>query len=72
LLNKIIEYLLLARLIAVYIPVLILLQAVDDGNEAIAAEVKSNIMRALIRSGSIQVNLCYCSVWLSAVFIFFD
>ncbi|QHT61352.1 phosphotransferase [Paenibacillus lycopersici] len=38
---------LLARLIAVYIPVLILMQAVDDGNEAIAAEAKSNIMRAL-------------------------
>lgn len=38
---------LLARLIAVYIPMLILMQAVDDGNEAIAAEAKSNIMRAL-------------------------
>ncbi|WP_172254262.1 phosphotransferase [Saccharibacillus deserti] len=38
---------LLARLIAVYIPVLILMQAIDDGNEAIAAEAKSNIMRAL-------------------------
>lgn len=38
---------LLARLIAVYIPVLILMQAVDDGNEAIAAEAKSNILRAL-------------------------
>ncbi|MNH35797.1 hypothetical protein D3C79_965150 [compost metagenome] len=38
---------LLARLIAVYIPILILMQAVDDGNEAIAAEAKSNIMRAL-------------------------
>ncbi|RAV20801.1 phosphotransferase, partial [Paenibacillus contaminans] len=38
---------LLARLIAVYIPVLILMQAVDDGNEAIATEAKSNIMRAL-------------------------
>lgn len=32
---------LLARLIAVYIPMLILMQAVDDGNEAIAAEAKS-------------------------------
>ncbi|WP_010268212.1 phosphotransferase [Paenibacillus senegalensis] len=38
---------LLARLIAVYIPALILMQAVDDGNEAIATEAKSNIMRAL-------------------------
>jgi len=38
---------LLARLIAVYIPMLILMQAVDDENEAIAAEAKSNIMRAL-------------------------
>ncbi|MEK3836914.1 MULTISPECIES: phosphotransferase [unclassified Paenibacillus] len=38
---------LLARLMAVYIPMLILMQAVDDGNEAIAAEAKSNIMRAL-------------------------
>lgn len=38
---------LLARLIAVYIPMLILMQAIDDGNEAIAAEAKSNIMRAL-------------------------
>ncbi|WP_020616409.1 phosphotransferase [Paenibacillus daejeonensis] len=38
---------LLARLIAVYIPILILMQAIDDGNEAIAAEAKSNIMRAL-------------------------
>ncbi|ODP27123.1 hypothetical protein PTI45_03444 [Paenibacillus nuruki] len=38
---------LLARLIAVYIPVLILMQAVNDGNEVIAAEAKSNIMRAL-------------------------
>ncbi|NMO98126.1 phosphotransferase [Paenibacillus lemnae] len=38
---------LLARLIAVYIPILILMQAVDDGNEAIAVEAKSNIMRAL-------------------------
>ncbi|WP_405114390.1 phosphotransferase [Paenibacillus sp. FSL K6-1217] len=38
---------LLARLIAVYIPMLIFMQAVDDGNEAIAAEAKSNIMRAL-------------------------
>lgn len=38
---------LLARLIAVYIPILILMQAVDDGNEAIAAEAKFNIMRAL-------------------------
>lgn len=38
---------LLARLIAVYIPILILMQAVDDGNEGIAAEAKSNIMRAL-------------------------
>ncbi|ANF96688.1 phosphotransferase [Paenibacillus bovis] len=37
----------LARLIAVYIPILILMQAIDDGNEAIAAEAKSNIMRAL-------------------------
>ncbi|WP_046226473.1 phosphotransferase [Paenibacillus dauci] len=37
----------LARLIAVYIPMLILMQAVDDGNEAIASEAKSNIMRAL-------------------------
>ncbi|MCM3172565.1 phosphotransferase [Paenibacillus sp. MER 99-2] len=38
---------LLARLIAVYIPILILMQAIDDGNEAIAVEAKSNIMRAL-------------------------
>ncbi|MEJ8306989.1 phosphotransferase [Saccharibacillus sacchari] len=38
---------LLARLIAVYIPMLILMQAVDDGNEAIAAEAKSNMRRAL-------------------------
>lgn len=38
---------LLARLIAVYIPMLILMQAVDEGNEVIAAEAKSNIMRAL-------------------------
>ncbi|WP_154958730.1 MULTISPECIES: phosphotransferase [Paenibacillus] len=38
---------LLARLIAVYIPILILMQAIDDGNETIAAEAKSNIMRAL-------------------------
>ncbi len=38
---------LLARLIAVYIPMLILMQAIDDGNEVIAAEAKSNIMRAL-------------------------
>ena len=38
---------LLARLIAVYIPILIFMQAVEDGNEAIAAEAKSNIMRAL-------------------------
>jgi len=38
---------LLARLIAVYIPILILMQAVDDGNEAIAVEAKSNIKRAL-------------------------
>lgn len=38
---------LLARLIAVYIPMLILMQAIDDGNEDIAAEAKSNIMRAL-------------------------
>jgi len=38
---------LLARLIAVYIPILILMQAIDDGNEAIAAEAKSNIIRAL-------------------------
>ncbi|WNS40838.1 phosphotransferase [Paenibacillus sp. MMS20-IR301] len=38
---------LLARLIAVYIPMLILMQAADDGNEAIAVEAKSNIMRAL-------------------------
>ncbi|MGO4528292.1 phosphotransferase [Paenibacillus sp. 2TAF8] len=38
---------LLARLIAVYIPLLILMQAIDDGNETIAAEAKSNIMRAL-------------------------
>ncbi|MEK3905392.1 phosphotransferase [Paenibacillus sp. FSL R7-0179] len=38
---------LLARLMAVYIPMLIFMQAVDDGNEAIAAEAKSNIMRAL-------------------------
>lgn len=38
---------LLSRLIAVYIPILILMQAVDDGNEAIAVEAKSNIMRAL-------------------------
>ncbi|AIQ52544.1 phosphotransferase [Paenibacillus sp. FSL R7-0331] len=38
---------LLARLIAVYIPMLILMQAVDDRNEAIASEAKSNIMRAL-------------------------
>lgn len=38
---------LLARLIAVYIPMLILMEAVDDGNEAIAAEARSNIMRAL-------------------------
>jgi len=38
---------LLARLIAVYIPVLILMQAVDDGNEVIAAEARSNIIRAL-------------------------
>ncbi|MDQ1234206.1 aminoglycoside phosphotransferase (APT) family kinase protein [Paenibacillus sp. SORGH_AS306] len=38
---------LLARLIAVYIPVLIFMQAVDDGNAAIAAEAKSNIMRSL-------------------------
>ena len=38
---------LLARLIAVYIPMLIFMQAVDDGNEAIAAEAKSNIIRAL-------------------------
>jgi len=37
----------LARLIAVYIPMLILMQAVDDGNEAIVSEAKSNIMRAL-------------------------
>lgn len=41
------EMKLLARLIAVYIPVLILMQAVNDGNEVIAAEAKSNIMRAL-------------------------
>lgn len=38
---------LLARLIAVYIPVLILMQAVNDRNKAIAVEAKSNIMRAL-------------------------
>jgi aminoglycoside phosphotransferase (APT) family kinase protein len=38
---------LLARLIAVYIAVLILMQSVDDGNEAIEAEAISNIMRAL-------------------------
>lgn len=38
---------LLARLIAVYIPMLIFMQAIDDGNEVIAAEAKSNIMRAL-------------------------
>src|SRR5690606_23299093 len=38
---------LLARLIAVYIPILIFMQAVDDGDAAIAAEAKSNIMRAL-------------------------
>lgn len=38
---------LLAQLIAVYIPMLILMQAVDEGNEVIAAEAKSNIMRAL-------------------------
>lgn len=38
---------LLARLIAVYIPILILMQAVDDRNETIAVEAKSNIMRAL-------------------------
>lgn len=38
---------LLARLLAVYIPILILMQAIDDGNETIAAEAKSNIMRAL-------------------------
>ena len=38
---------LLARLIAVYIAVLILMQSVDDGNEAIAAEAISNFMRAL-------------------------
>lgn len=38
---------LLAQLIAVYIPVLIFMQAIDDGNATIAAEAKSNIMRSL-------------------------
>lgn len=38
---------LLARLIAVYIPMLILMQAVDDNDEPAAAEAKATIMRAL-------------------------
>lgn len=38
---------LLARLIAVYIPMLILMQAVDDNDEPSAAEAKATIMRAL-------------------------
>lgn len=37
----------LARLIAVYIPILILMQAVDDRDETVAAEAKTTIMRAL-------------------------
>ncbi|MCJ8011018.1 aminoglycoside phosphotransferase family protein [Paenibacillus sp. KQZ6P-2] len=38
----------LARLIAVYIPMLILLQAVTDHNAEIAEEAKANIRRALV------------------------
>lgn len=38
---------LLARLIAVYIPMLILMQAIDDKDERVADEAKANITRAL-------------------------
>lgn len=37
----------LARLIAVYIPMLIWMQAIDDNDTTIAEEAKANIMRAL-------------------------
>lgn len=57
---------LLARLIAVYIPILILMQAVDDVNEAIAAEAKSNIMRAL--SDLAHYFVAAMGLWLSAPF----
>lgn len=37
----------LARLIAVYIPILVMMQAIDDGDEGIVNEAKATIMRAL-------------------------
>lgn len=36
-----------ARLFAIYIPILIMMQAIDDKNEKIIAEAKANILRAI-------------------------
>jgi aminoglycoside phosphotransferase (APT) family kinase protein len=37
----------LARLIAIYIPILIMMQAIDDKDERLVDEAKANIKRAL-------------------------